>query len=142
MGAISRAAWRLRGAATLAYFAALPAAVPAVVHNLTGLPTYPHLDTAAMDETWRTESLGRWCAKFTGMTSDSLEAVEEWYRKALYQASETDLARDRRYRNFPTFSGIKLALGTSYVAVYRLPNRPTIIELHRCEGSRPPDADR
>ena len=85
---------------------------------------------------WQTENLGRWCAKFTGVTSDSLDAVEDWYRRTLYRASETDLTRDERFRGYPTLSGIKLVLGVDYVALYRIPNQPTIIELHRCGGNR------
>lgn len=104
--------------------------------NLTGLPTYPHLDTAAMDDTWRTESLGRWCARFTGATSDSLDAVEAWYRRTLSRASEVDLARDERFKDYPSLSGIKLVIGVDYVVVYRLPDRPTVIELHLCGANR------
>ncbi|HTV95600.1 MAG TPA: hypothetical protein VME42_06340 [Steroidobacteraceae bacterium] len=102
------------------------------LQNLTGLPTYPNLDQAVMDRVWRTEELGRWCARFTATTWDSLESVEEWYRRTLARASETDLARDQRFRNAASLSGVKLAVGRNYVAVYRLPNQPTIIELHRC----------
>src|ERR1700677_1517301 len=124
-------------AAAAVVLCALPTASTAVTSNLTGLPTYPHLDKAAMDDTWRTESLGRWCAKFTGVTSDSLEAVEGWYRQTLdRRASETDLTRDERFKGYPTLSGIKLVLGVDYVALYRIPNQPTIIELHRCGGNR------
>lgn len=112
------------------------AASPAATYNLTGLPTYPHLDRAAMDDSWRTESLGRWCAKFTGVTGDSLNAVEDWYRRTLYRASETDLTRDERFKSYPALSGIKLVLGVDYVALYRMPNQPTIIELHLCGGNR------
>jgi hypothetical protein len=122
--------------AAVACFCAPPAAYSAVTYNLTGLPTYPHLDRAAMDDVWQTESLGRWCAKFTGVTSDSLDAVEDWYRRTLYRASETDLIRDEHFRGYSTLSGIKLVLGVDYVALYRMPNQPTIIELHRCGGSR------
>lgn len=106
----------------------------AVIHNLTGLPTYPHLDKSAMDDTWHTENLGRWCARFTAVTGDSLDAVSEWYRRHLKSASETDLARDRRFGEITGLAGIKLAVGASYVALYRLPNQPTVIELHRCGG--------
>jgi hypothetical protein len=123
-------------AAAVLYACALPTASPAVTSNLTGLPTYPHLDKAAMDDTWRTESLGRWCAKFTGVTSDSLEAVEDWYRRTLYRASEIDLTRDERFKGYPALSGIKLVLGVDYVDLYRMPNQPTIIELHLCGGNR------
>lgn len=124
-------------AAAVAFYAcALPTASPAVTSNLTGLPTYPHLDKAAMDDTWRTESLGRWCAKFTGVTSDSLESVEDWYRRTLHRASEIDLTRDERFKGYPALSGIKLVLGVDYVALYRMPNQPTTIELHLCGGNR------
>ena len=107
-----------------------------IVDNLTGLPAYPHLDRAVMDGLWRTESLGRWCSRFTGLTSDSLDAVADWYRQALRQASETDLARDPRFGANPPREGIKLAVGTDYIALYRIPNQATVIELHHCGGSR------
>lgn len=112
--------------------AAAPPAPCAVVANVTGLPAYPNLDKAAMDDVLRTEALGRWCARFTATTADSLSVVEDWYRKTLMRASETDLERDERFQVHPLLSGIKLALGRDYVAVYRLPNQPTTIELHRC----------
>jgi hypothetical protein len=126
----------LAAAAAVVCVALSPAATAATTRNLTGLPTYPHLDRAAMDDTWRTESLGRWCARFTGVTSDSLTAVEDWYRRILYRASETDLIRDERFNRYPALSGIKLVLGVDYVALYRLPNQPTIVELHLCGGNR------
>ncbi|MGD0491941.1 MAG: hypothetical protein ABSC32_10355 [Steroidobacteraceae bacterium] len=126
---------KLAAAAAVAYVSALPTASAAVTYNLTGLPAYPHLDRTAMDAAWRTEQLGRWCAKFTAVTSDPLDTVEDWYRKTLFRASETDLSRDERFQGYPTLSGIKLALGRDYVALYRMPNQPTIIELHRCGGN-------
>jgi hypothetical protein len=120
----------------LALAVSLSAAAPAApLDNLTGLPTYPNLDHAAMDRVLHTEALGRWCARFTASTSDSLDSVEAWYRRILKRASETDLARDERFGAYPTLSGVKLALGRDYVALYRLPNQPTIIELHRCTWS-------
>jgi hypothetical protein len=110
------------------------AAVPAasVIDNLTGLPTYPNLTSGAMDKTFRTETFGRWCARFTAATSDSFSLVEAWYRKALIRASESDLAKDDRYNLYPNLSGVKLALGIDYVALYRTSNQQTNIELHRC----------
>jgi hypothetical protein len=105
---------------------------PASIPNLTGLPAYPNLSKASMDDVYRTEALGRWCARFTATTPDSLRAVEDWYRKTLVRASETDLARDDQFKVYPTLSGIKLAVGIDYVAVYRLASQPTLIELHRC----------
>jgi hypothetical protein len=111
-----------------------PAARPAAnaVVNLTGLPAYPNLTSAAMERVFRTETFGRWCAKFTAETSDSLATVESWYRKALVRASETDLTKDYQYNIRPKLAGIKLALGIDYVAVYRTSNEETTIELHRC----------
>ena len=129
---------KLRCAARLALTALIGAAgnaLPANVGNLTGLPTYPHLNSAAMDDVLKTEALGHWCARFTGTTSDSLGAVEDWYRKSLAHASETDLLHDEQFRIYPRLSGIKLAQGLDYVALYRIPNQPTVIELHRCSWS-------
>jgi hypothetical protein len=106
------------------------------IPNLTGLPAYPNLSKAAMDEVYRTEALGRWCARFTATTTDSLWAVEDWYRRILVRASETDLAHDEQFKIYPSLSGIKLTLGIDYVALYRFANQSTIIELHRCSGHR------
>jgi hypothetical protein len=115
-------------------YAALPAS--SVVDNLTGLPTYPNLTDAAMDKVFKTETFGRWCARFTAATSDSLASVEAWYRKALIRASESDLAKDDRYKAYANLSGVKLAVGIDYVAVYRTSNQQTIIELHRCSWTQ------
>jgi hypothetical protein len=115
-------------------YAALSAS--SVVDNLTGLPTYPNLTDAAMDKVFKTETFGRWCARFTAATSDSLASVEAWYRKALIRASESDLAKDDRYKAYANLSGVKLAVGIDYVAVYRTSNQQTIIELHRCSWTQ------
>jgi hypothetical protein len=108
----------------------------AAIDNLTGLPAYPNLTAGAMDKVFRTEALGRWCARFIGTSSDSLSTVESWYRKALLRASETDLVNDSQYRALSSLSGIKLALGIDYVAVYRVDAQLTYIELHRCNWNR------
>lgn len=123
----------------VALMAVLPVAAPAapaVTDNLTGLPTYPNLNSAAMDKVFKTEIFGRWCTRFTAATSDSLSTVEAWYRKALVSASETDLTQDERYRVYPNLSGVKLTVGIDYVALYRTSNQQTGIELHRCGWSR------
>jgi hypothetical protein len=129
--------WRARAVlfGWLALLTVCPgAALPAnsVVDNLTGLPAYPNLTSAAMEKLLKTETFGRWCARFTGATSDPLSIVESWYRKALIRASETDLAKDNEYKIYANLSGIKLALGIDYVAIYRASNQQTTIELHRC----------
>ena len=124
------------GIAIAAALCGSAAAAPASIPNLTGLPAYPNLAKAAMDDVYRTEALGRWCARFTATTADSLRAVEDWYRKTLVRASETDLAHDERFKDYPSLSGIKLTLGIDYVALYRLAHQPTVIELHRCSWNR------
>jgi hypothetical protein len=103
------------------------------VHNLTGLPAYPNLSSAKMDEVWKTDTLGRWCERFAGTSSDRLEVVEAWYRKVLLGASETDLKSDPKYAGPVNLSGIKLALGVDSVTVFRMADQsPTSIELNRC----------
>jgi hypothetical protein len=130
---VLRARVLLIGLAALAA-ASSGAAQPAgsSVANLTGLPAYPNLTSAAMERVLKTETFGRWCARFTAETADSLSTVETWYRKALIRASETDLTHDNQYQIYPKLAGIKLALGIDYVAVYRAGNQETTIELHRC----------
>ena len=125
--------------ALLALLSALPVAAlsaNSVVDNLTGLPTYPNLTSGAMDKTFKTETFGRWCARFSAATSDSLASVEAWYRKALIRASESDLAQDDRYKLYSILSGVKLAVGIDYVALYRTSNQQTNIELHRCNWTQ------
>jgi hypothetical protein len=103
------------------------------VHNLTGLPAYPNLSRAKMDEVWKTDTMGRWCARFAASSSDRLEVVEAWYRKVLIGASETDLNNDPHYADPLNLSGIKLALGVDSVTVFRTAKQSsTSIELFRC----------
>jgi hypothetical protein len=103
------------------------------VYNLTGLPLYPNLSRAKMDGVARTDALGHWCNRFAAETFDRLDVVQDWYRKSLVNASETDLSNDERYKGFVKLSGIKLALGIDYVTVYRTANQTTtLIELFRC----------
>jgi hypothetical protein len=107
------------------------------VYNATGLPAYPHLIRAKMDEVARTDALGHWCIRFAADTFDRLDLVEAWYRKALAGASETDLNHDERYRGYAGLSGIKLALGIDSVTVFRTANQSTTsIELFRCSVAR------
>lgn len=112
-----------------------PVAAAQAVKNLTGLPVYPNLNEARMDAVARTDKMGHWCTRFAADTSDPLDAVEEWYRKALVNASETDLNNDVRYRNYLNLRGIKLALGIDFVTVFRSADRSsTSIELFRCSA--------
>jgi hypothetical protein len=114
-----------------------PASIAAAedVYNLTGLPAYPNLKRAKMDGVERTDTLGHWCTRFAAETFDRLDLVEAWYRKALVNASETDLTKDQRYKDYFKLSGIKLALGIDYVTVYTTADQSTTsIELFRCSA--------
>jgi hypothetical protein len=108
-------------------------AAGADVYNSTGLPLYPNLSRAKMDGVAKTDALGHWCIRLAADTTDRLEVVEAWYRKALVGANETDLNHDERYRNYINLNGIKLAQGIDSVTVYTTANRSsTSIELFRC----------
>jgi hypothetical protein len=103
------------------------------VQNYTGLPVFPSLQHAAMDNVSKTDTLGHWCSRFAAETSYPLVQVEAWYRKALVSASETNLADDDKYKSLPGLSGIKLALGIDYVTVFRIAGQAgTSIELFKC----------
>ena len=114
-----------------------PNALAREVYNLTGLPVYPYLTTADMDDVARTDTMGHWCTGFTAEASAPLEVVENWYRKALINASETNLRNDQRYRDYSNLTGIKLAVGVDYVTVFRNGNQPTTsIELFKCSRAK------
>jgi hypothetical protein len=122
---------------TISLSSTVPNARAKEVYNSTGLPVYPYLTTADMDTVARTDTLGHWCARFTAQASAPLEVVEEWYRKALVTASETNLRNDQRYRDYVDLSGIKLSIGIDYVTVFRIGNRSTTsIELFKCGRPR------
>lgn len=108
-------------------------AIPREVTNLTGLPAYPSLDNAVMENVARTDTLGRWCMRFWSQTSDPLEKVQAWYRKTLVGASETDLRNDKTYQNYAELSGVKFSMDIDSVAVYKVSKQaPTTIDLYRC----------
>jgi hypothetical protein len=122
---------------TFSLLAAASIAPAEDVYNLTGLPAYPRLSRAKMDNVARTDALGHRCTRFAAETFDSLEIVEAWYRKALVGASETDLNHDERYKIYDGLSGIKLAVGVDSVTVYKTANQSTTsIELFRCSPFR------
>lgn len=112
---------------------AAPLAVSQGIQNLTGLPLYPRLRTATMDRIPKTDILGHWCHRLTADTYDSLDAVQEWYRKALVNASETDLTHDPSYKAYTELSGIKLSRDLDYVDIYKsAPQATTSILLVKC----------
>jgi hypothetical protein len=119
------------------HFSAAPIAYAQDAYNLTGLPLYPNLTSVQMDSVTRTDALGHWCMRFAAETFDSLDLVEDWYRKALPRASETDLNHDERYNGYFKLSGIKLGIGIDSVTVFRAANQShTSIELFRCSQSK------
>jgi hypothetical protein len=114
-----------------------PRALSAETSNLTGLPAYPNLTRAVMGGTYKTDTLGHWCMRFWADTSDSLTAVETWYRKALIGSSEIDLTHDKTYKNYSGVVGVKIVLGIDYVVVYKISNQAsTSIDLYRCSPIR------
>ena len=81
----------------------------------------------------KTDVLGHWCYRLTADTYDSLDAVQEWYRKALAGASESDLTHDESYRAYTELSGIKLSLDLDYADIYQsAPHTMTTIKLVKC----------
>lgn len=107
------------------------------VPNVTGLPVFPSLSRAAMDPAAKTDTLGHWCIRFAAQSQYPLAQVEAWYRKALANASETNLADDGSYRPYPNLVGIKLTLGIDHVTVFRFANQSTTsIELFKCTWTK------
>jgi hypothetical protein len=118
---------------TLQLLAAAPLAVSQTIQNLTGLPAYPRLRSATMDRIPKTDVLGHWCLRLTADSYDSLDAVQDWYRKALVGASESDLTHDESYKAYPELSGIKLSKDLDYADIYRVsPQAITMIQLVKC----------
>ena len=109
-------------------------AVPAVMRNPTGLPVYPNVDSARLEDRLRTDDLGRWCMHLSARSLDSLAAVENWYRQALSTASETDLRNDGDYeRSYVGLDGIELTMDLAFVAVYKASRgAATSIDIVRC----------
>jgi hypothetical protein len=109
-------------------------ALSADLQNPTGLPVYPNIDKARLDDRLRTDDFGRWCMRLSARSLDSLGAVEDWYRRALSTASETDLRNDRDYQSgYAAVDGIKLTMNLAFVAVYKASRgAPTSIDIVRC----------
>jgi hypothetical protein len=131
---------RLRSIAvllTFSFLGAVPNARSKDVYNLTGLPVYPYLTGADMDSVARTDTMGHWCIRFTAEASAPLEVVEDWYRKTLVNASETNLRNDESYKGYVNLTGIKLAVGLDSVTVFRSGNQSTtLIELFKCRAGK------
>jgi hypothetical protein len=113
-------------------------AMPADVRNPTGLPVYPNIDNARLDDRLRTDDFGRWCIRLSARSLDSLATVENWYRNALLTASETDLRNDGDYESsYVDIDGIKLTMNLAFVAVYKASKgAATSIDIVRCGALR------
>ena len=136
---LTRPRWGLAAVVyTLSLMTRASLAMPAEVHNPTGLPVYPNLDNARLDDRLRTDDLGRWCIRLSARSLDSLATVEDWYRRALSTASETDLRNDGDYeRSYVEIDGIKLTMNLAFVAVYKASKgAATSIDIVRCGALR------
>jgi hypothetical protein len=113
-------------------------AMPVDLYNPTGLPVYPNAHNARLEDRWRTDDFGRWCIHLSARSQDSLATVENWYRRALTSASETDLYHDADYeRSYAALDGIKLTVNLAFVAVYKASKgADTSIEIVRCGSAR------
>jgi hypothetical protein len=113
-------------------------ATSADMHNPTGLPVYPNIANARLDDRLRTDDFGRWCIRLSARSLDSLATVENWYRQALSTASETDLRNDGDYeRSYLQLDGIKLTMNLAFVAVYKASKgAATSIDIVRCGALR------
>jgi len=121
--------------AMFAWLAVVPAARSANVQNATGLPLYPNLTAAVLDDVFRTDFLGHWCMHLAARSADSRDAVATWYRRAFARASETDLSHDPAYANTANLDGIKLTSNIDSIAIYhQAGSRSTFIDLTRCSA--------
>jgi hypothetical protein len=117
------------------FFGAAGATAADIDKNTTGLPTYPHLRRAVMDAVSR-NTLGRQCTHFAADSGDPLEMVQDWYRKALPGAVESDVNQDSIYGSYFKLTGIRLTRGSDFLTIYRTANgASTSIELFKCRGS-------
>ncbi len=127
--------WLRRGATAICALCLMSrASLAADVNNPTGLPLFPNVDHAQLEDRLRTDDLGRWCMHFSARSFDSLATVENWYRRTLSSASETDLGHDRDYqRSYAALDGIKLTMNLGFIAIYQASTGAvTSIDIVRC----------
>lgn len=116
-------------AATLSMVGAVVTALPAQARNQpnkTGLPLYAHSIMGTQYDAFQDPSDGHWYTSYTAVvSSDSLEAVEAWYRHALPKATETPYLVGGKH-------GIVLNNGKDRVRVYQMGRNPgAVIELYQ-----------
>jgi hypothetical protein len=125
------------GAALMGFIAAAGAA--AKQQNTTGLPTYPHDDGGIMDATYRSIPNGQHCISYMTNTNDSLNVVEEWYKKQLPNAKTDDINHNSLFGSYFKLNGIKLLSGNDLINIYADTDRnKTTIELYKCQDAAKP----
>ncbi len=109
--------------------------------NLTGLPSYPNDAGGTMDSVSRSIPNGQHCIHYSGSTPDALAKVEEWYKKALPNATTDDVNKDSLYGSYFKLDGIKLLVGNDIVNIYRMADsKETTIEIFKCSDAAHPKA--
>lgn len=104
--------------------------------NTTGLPTYPRDADGIMDPTFRSLPNGQHCISYMSNTSDSLNAVEDWYKKQLPNAKTDDINHNSLYGANFKLNGIKLLSGNDLINIYADTDRnKTTIELYKCRDA-------
>jgi hypothetical protein len=104
--------------------------------NATGLPTYPHDAGGLMDATFRSLPNGQHCISYMTSTNDSLNTVEEWYKKQLPSAKVDDINHNSMFGSYFKLNGIKLLSGNDLVNIYADTDRnKTTIELYKCRDA-------
>ncbi len=94
--------------------------------NKTGLPLYAHTIMGTQYDAFRDPTDTHWYTSYTAVvSSDSLEAVEAWYRHALPKATETQYVDGGRH-------GIQLNNGKDRVRIYKMGKNPgAVIEMYK-----------
>lgn len=116
-------------AAALSIAGAVTSALPAQARNQpnkTGLPLYAHTIMGTQYDAFRDPANNHWYTSYTAVvSSDSLETVEAWYRRALPKATEMPYVDGGKH-------GIVLNNGKDRVRVYKMGKNPgAMIELYQ-----------
>jgi hypothetical protein len=108
--------------------------------NTTGLPTYPRDTGGRMDAVSRSLPNGQNCIHYASSTTDPLQTVIDWYKKALPGAKVDDVNKDSLYGNYFKLDGVKLLIGNDIVNVYRMTGgaEKTTVEIFKCSNAPAP----
>lgn len=121
--------------------------------NTTGLPTYPNDKGGRMDAVSRSLPNGQNCIHYASTTTDPLQTVIDWYKKALPGARVEDVNKDSLYGNYFKLDGVKLLVGNNIVNIYRMTGeinlpyvkkddvKKTSLELFKCSNAPAPKRD-